>query len=91
MTKKERMFFTMLLSLIWTLICGAFVGWLAGIIMNQPGSTIRNIIVGIIGSIVGTFLFDLIGFHAVGGLASLIVSVVGACVLLMVVNWLARR
>lgn len=81
----------MLFALIWTLICGSFVGWLAGLIMGQRGSTLRNIVVGIAGSALGNFLFGLIGFHATGGLASLIVSVVGACVLLVIVNWLARH
>lgn len=80
----------MLLSIIWMLICGAAIGWVAGIIMNHPGTTLRNIVVGVLGSALGNFLFSLIGFYAYGWIASFIVSVIGACVLLMLVNWLAR-
>lgn len=80
-----------LLSLIWMLICGAAIGWIAGMIMNQPGSMLRNIVVGVVGSALGNFLFALIGFYATGWIASLIVSIIGSCVLLMLVNWLARR
>ena len=80
-----------MLSLIWTLICGSFIGWLAGVIMGQPGTTLRNIVVGIAGSALGHFLFRCIGFYATGGLAAFLVSVIGACVLLVIVNWLSRR
>lgn len=79
-----------MLSLIFTLISGAVVGWIAGLIMNQPGTMLRNIVVGIVGSALGSCLFGLIGFHAYGLFATLIVDVVGACVLLMLVNWLSR-
>lgn len=78
-------------SLIWTLICGAVIGWLAGLIMKQPGSTLRNIVVGIVGSALGRFLFSLVGFYATAGLADVIVSIIGACVLLAIVNWISVR
>lgn len=81
----------MLFALLWTLLSGAFIGWLAGIIMHQPGSTLRNIIVGIAGSALGSALFAAVGFHAFGFPANLIVDVIGACALLMIVNWLAER
>ena len=54
----------MLFALIWSLICGSFIGWLAGKLMNHPTSLIRNIVVGIVGSALGNWLFSLIGFHA---------------------------
>jgi uncharacterized membrane protein YeaQ/YmgE (transglycosylase-associated protein family) len=78
-----------MLSLIWTLICGSVIGWLAGVLMHQPGTTLRNIVVGIVGSALGRFLFSLIGFTATAGLADIIVSIIGACVLLALVNWIS--
>ncbi len=81
----------MLFALIWTLICGSVIGWLAGIIMDQPGSTLRNIVVGIAGSALGRALFATIGFAYTRGLADVIVCVIGACVLLSIVNWLDRH
>ena len=44
-------------------------------------------LLGIIGSVIGGVLFSLLGFYAYGWFADLVVSVVGACVLL----WLSRR
>ena len=76
----------MLFSILWTLICGSFIGWVAGKLMRHETSLIRNIIVGIVGSALGNYLFSLIGFHAYRGFSSFLVSVVGACILL----WLAE-
>lgn len=81
----------MLFALLWTLISGSIIGWIAGIIMHQPGTTMRNIVVGIAGSALGSALFAAVGFHAFGFPANLIVDVIGACALLMIVNWLADR
>jgi uncharacterized membrane protein YeaQ/YmgE (transglycosylase-associated protein family) len=80
-----------MLFLIWTLICGSVIGWLAGIVMHQPGSTLRNIVVGIVGSALGRAIFAMIGFYATAGLADVIVCVIGACVLLSLVNWISAH
>lgn len=80
-----------MLSLIGTLISGALVGWIAGLIMHQSGGTLRNIVVGIVGSALGSALFALVGFYAYGYFANLIVDIIGACVLLMLVNWLSNH
>lgn len=74
--------------MISALLTGAIVGWLAGNIMETgKGGWIRNILVGVIGSSLGSFLFGLLGFTAHGLIAELIVSVVGACVFI----WLIGR
>ena len=65
--------------MIGSLIMGALVGWIAGKMMNAEGGLLRNIVVGIIGSFVGSFVFGLVGFAAYGFFANLLVSVVGAC------------
>ena len=45
-------------SLIYTLIIGAVIGWLAGVIRKGYGfGLLGNIIVGIIGAFFGTWLF----------------------------------
>ncbi len=69
--------------MIWAIIVGAFVGFLAGKIMGSELNWIMNIIIGIGGSFVGSFLFGLIGFHA-SGIANIIVSVIGACICITV-------
>ncbi len=76
----------MLFSLLWTLICGAIIGWLAGLLMHNPGSLVRNIVVGIVGSSLGSFLCYMIGIYAYGFLFGAIVDVVGACLLLWIID-----
>ena len=74
--------------MISAMITGAIIGWLAGNVMEtRKGGWIRNILIGCIGSSLGSSLFDLLGFTAHGMIAELIVSVVGACVLI----WLLRK
>ncbi len=73
--------------LIGSLIMGALVGWIAGKLMNAEGSLGRNIVVGVIGSFVGSFVFGLLGFYAYGLFANLLVDVVGACLFI----WLGRK
>ena len=73
--------------LLGTLIMGALVGWIAGKVMNTDGGLLRNIVVGIVGSFVGSFVFGLLGFYDYGFFANLLVSVVGACLFI----WLGRK
>ena len=55
-----------MLHLIGSLITGAIIGWIASKIMNSESGLLRNIVVGIVGSFVGSFLFGLLGFYAFG-------------------------
>ena len=71
-----------IISTIISIALGALAGWLAGKIMKDEGSLLRNIIVGIVGGWLGGFLFGLIGL----GLG-FIGSVIGACLLL----WLIKK
>ena len=76
-----------MLKLIGSLITVAIVGCISGKNMNTESSLLRNIVVGIIGSFVGSFVFGLLGFYAFGWVANLVVSVVGACIFI----WLGRK
>ena len=71
-----------IISTIISIALGALAGWLAGKIMKDEGSLLRNVIVGIVGGWLGGFLFGLIGL----GLG-FIGSVIGACLLL----WLIKK
>lgn len=73
--------------MIGALIMGALVGWIAGKLMDMEGSLLRNILVGVIGSFVGSAVFGLLGFHAYGLIADLIVGVAGACLFI----WIGRK
>lgn len=72
------------------IILGALSGWIASIIMkkNDQMGALANIGTGIAGAFIGGIVFRIIGGGKVTGLNlySLLVSVVGACILIWVVN-----
>jgi uncharacterized membrane protein YeaQ/YmgE (transglycosylase-associated protein family) len=70
----------------WILI-GLAAGWLASTIMKHKGSLITNLLLGLVGSIVGGVLFSLLGLE--GGdnvLGSILVATVGAVLVLAIVR-----
>jgi uncharacterized membrane protein YeaQ/YmgE (transglycosylase-associated protein family) len=78
-------------NLILWLVFGALVGWLAGLVMNDREGTPLNIVIGIIGALIGGFL---IGYSTISqnvfDLTSLLVAFIGAVILLAIVK-LVRR
>jgi len=81
-----------LTGLLILLAIGAVAGWLAGIIMKGSGfGLIGDIIIGIIGAVVGGYLFSTFGISAGGGiLGAIITGTVGAGVLLFVIGLIKR-
>ena len=75
-----------LIGLLASLFVGALAGHIANRFMGTQTSTGRNIVLGILGSFVGEFLFGLIGIHATGSISSFVISVLGACVCIWVDN-----
>ncbi len=80
-----------MLCIIMTLLIGAIAGYGAGKIMNDTSNNlIIDCIVGIIGGFVGSFLFGLIGFKSTKLLANVIVSLVGACIVLYIKKLISK-
>jgi uncharacterized membrane protein YeaQ/YmgE (transglycosylase-associated protein family) len=78
-----------LLGLGTTLVIGALAGWLAGRYTRGRGfGLVKNVVIGIVGAVVGRILFGLLGFQSAGLIASLIMATVGAIVVLYCVRWL---
>lgn len=81
--------------IIW-LIVGGIVGWLASIIMKRDAQQgiILNIVVGIVGAIIGGWLIGpLLGAGSINDgitVMSFVVSLIGAIILLAVVNLFRR-
>jgi uncharacterized membrane protein YeaQ/YmgE (transglycosylase-associated protein family) len=74
-------------SLLIFLAIGAVAGWLAGVLMKGGGfGLLIDIVLGIVGAVVGGFLFGLLGISANGLIGSIITATVGAVVLLLVVR-----
>ena len=79
-------------SLIAWLIFGALIGWVASKIMNtdaQQGAVL-NIVVGIIGAFIGGFLVNRDVTGNVFNLMSVLTALIGAVVLLGIVNLFQR-
>ena len=78
----------MLSGLMWAVIVGLIAGWLAGKVMKGGGyGTLMDIVLGIAGGVIGGFVFGLLGLSASGLTGSIIVSFVGAVILI----WLVRQ
>ena len=83
------------MSLLVTIIIGGIVGWLASILMKTDGQQglLMNVVVGIVGAFIGGFLMNsMTGSDTINqqnfSLTSLVVSFLGAVVLLAVVRLL---
>ena len=84
----------MLEVLAWILF-GALAGWIASLIMKTDAEqgAVANVLIGVLGAIIGGFLMRLLGGSGVTGfnVGSLLVAVLGAVVLLAVVKAFSRR
>ncbi len=79
-------------SLLMLLLVGAIVGWLAGVIVRGYGfGLVGNIVVGVIGSLVGDWLFR--RFHVVQShsmLGEIVGATLGAAVMLFLLRFIRR-
>ncbi len=74
-------------GLLWFLLIGLAAGWLAGTIMKGSGfGLIGNLVVGVIGALLGGFIFDVLSIQSYGLIGSLVMSVVGAVALLALIR-----
>jgi uncharacterized membrane protein YeaQ/YmgE (transglycosylase-associated protein family) len=78
------------MQLIVSLIVGGIIGWLASVMMktNAQMGVIANVIVGIVGSALGGWLFAVLGLAAYGALGQLIMGVAGAALLIAILRGL---
>ena len=83
--------------ILW-LVIGGVIGWLASIVMRRDGSQgiLLNIVVGIVGAVLGGWLLSpLIGAPTINSgvisVGSLLVSFLGAVILLAIVNLISRK
>ncbi|HLW65168.1 MAG TPA: GlsB/YeaQ/YmgE family stress response membrane protein [Gemmataceae bacterium] len=80
-------------NILWFILIGLIAGWLAGLVVRGRGLGILvNIVVGIVGAIIGGYLFSLlnVSIPVSGFLGSLITATIGAILLLFVLK-LVRR
>lgn len=64
------------------IIIGGLAGWIASGFMKSDTGILLNIVLGIIGAAIASFLFGLLGVSFGGWLGYLVAGVVGACILI---------
>ena len=72
------------MHLLWSLLIGGVAGWLASQIMKSAGNGVFvNILLGLIGGLVGGWVFGILGMEAYGLIGRLVVATVGAIILIV--------
>ena len=81
------------MDILWTLIIGAIAGWLGSVIFKGSGlGLIGNIIVGIVGALVGGWLLGQAGLTLGGGVVGAILTgALGAIVILAILNLVFKK
>ncbi|HEY6926502.1 MAG TPA: GlsB/YeaQ/YmgE family stress response membrane protein [Steroidobacteraceae bacterium] len=84
-----------MMNFILWLVVGGLIGWAASAIMRTREGIALNVVVGIVGAALGGWLLSpLVGVSTINqgnfSAASLLVSLVGAALLLVIVNWVRR-
>ena len=76
------------MDLLITLIIGGIVGWLASIVMktNAQMGIIANVLVGVVGSLLGYWIAGLLGIAPTGGILRFVVALLGAVALIFILR-----
>jgi uncharacterized membrane protein YeaQ/YmgE (transglycosylase-associated protein family) len=81
-------------EIIWTIIVGFLAGVVAKFIMpgnNEPSGFVMTTILGIVGSILASYLGEALGWYKAGEGAGFIGAVVGAIILLVIYGFFAGK
>ena len=74
--------------LVWEILIGILAGFLAGKIMRGKGyGVLMDLLLGMVGSVVGGFVFGLLGLYGYGLIGQLVIATAGAVLLI----YIARR
>jgi uncharacterized membrane protein YeaQ/YmgE (transglycosylase-associated protein family) len=79
------------MDFVYFILIGLAAGWLAGLIMKGGYGLIGNLIVGVVGAVLGGYLFGLIGITTAGLVGSLISATVGAIILIVLLRFISAR
>ena len=76
------------MSWIISLIVGGVIGWLASIVMktNAQMGLIANVLVGVVGSLLGFWVAGLLGIAPAAGILRFVVAVAGAVLLIFILR-----
>jgi len=78
-------------SLLGWIVIGIIAGWLTGKLMRGAGyGILMDLILGLIGAVIGGWIFGLLGISSYGFLGSLAAATVGAIVLVAIARLFTR-
>ena len=73
------------MSFLLFIVIGAIAGWLAGQMMRGSGyGLFTNIFLGVLGSVIGGWIFDLFNVDIVGKGGAIISATIGALIILLI-------
>ena len=81
------------MGILWTILIGFIVGIVAKFLMpgRDPGGFIITALIGIVGSVVATYLGRAMGFYQLGESAGFIAAVLGSIILLVIYRLVTGR
>ena len=82
------------MSIIGWIILGLIAGFIASKIVDKTGQGFfMDLVLGIVGAIVGGFIFSALGIGGITGfnLCSMVVAVIGAIIVLAIYHWVSGR
>ena len=68
------------------IIIGGLAGWIASNIMKTNTGIFLNVVLGIVGAAIASFLFGLLGIQFAGWIGYLVAGFIGACILIGIVR-----
>jgi len=83
----------MIIALIYIIVVGLIAGWATGKIMKGSGyGPLTDVLLGIVGAILGSRILGLVGIYSSGGIVpNIIVAIVGAVILVALVRAIRKR
>lgn len=73
---------------VWFLIMGGIIGWLAGTIVKGRGfGIVGDVVVGIVGALLGGWLFGTVGLSPYSSFGTFIAALIGAVILVAVTRY----
>ncbi|MBK7037080.1 MAG: GlsB/YeaQ/YmgE family stress response membrane protein [Chitinophagales bacterium] len=79
-------------SFVYFILIGALAGWVGGKLVKGEGfGIIGNIIVGIVGAVLGGWIFEKLGIAETNLLYSIAAAVVGSVVFLLIIGLIKRK
>jgi len=78
-------------SILGAVIIGILAGWIAEQVMGREHGLITNLVVGVVGAFLGAFIASALNIGFAGFWGSLLVSTIGAIVLLALVGMFRPR